>query len=150
MSPDAQILSCRAAFISDVHLGTRGCQAAMLLDFIRHLECEQLYLVGDIIDGWKLKGGWHWPQSHNDVVQKVLRMARKGVAVTYVPGNHDEGARDFCGVHFGGWWLPGTPSTRPPTAGDSWSSTATSSTASCSTPAGSPSSAIGPIEPFSC
>jgi UDP-2,3-diacylglucosamine pyrophosphatase LpxH len=102
MGPHAQTLSCRAAFISDVHLGTRGCQAEMLLDFIRHLECDHLYLVGDIIDGWKLKSGWHWPQSHNDVVQKVLRMARKGVRVTYVPGNHDEVARDFCGVHFGG------------------------------------------------
>jgi len=102
MTANAQDLSVRSVFISDVHLGTRGCQAEMLLDFIRHVECEQLYLVGDIIDGWKLKGGWHWPQSHNDVVQKVLRMARKGVSVTYVPGNHDERARDFCGVHFGG------------------------------------------------
>jgi len=95
-------VSCRAAFISDVHLGTRGCQAELLLDFIRALDCDKLYLVGDIIDGWKLKSGWHWPQSHNDVVQKVLRMARKGVEVIYVPGNHDEGGREFCGVHFGG------------------------------------------------
>jgi len=102
MSQGEPNFSCRSVFISDVHLGTRGCQAEMLLDFIRHLECDHLYLVGDIIDGWKLKGGWHWPQSHNDVVQKVLRMARKGVQVTYVPGNHDERARDFCGVHFGG------------------------------------------------
>jgi UDP-2,3-diacylglucosamine pyrophosphatase LpxH len=92
----------RSVFISDVHLGTRGCQAELLLDFIRHLECEHLYLVGDIIDGWKMKSGWFWPQSHNDVVQKVLRLARKGVAVTYVPGNHDDRVRDFCGVHFGG------------------------------------------------
>ena len=92
----------RSVFISDIHLGTRGCQADMLLDFIRHMECEQLYLVGDIIDGWKLRSGWYWPQSHNDVVQKILRMARKGVKVTYVPGNHDEVVRDFCGVHFGG------------------------------------------------
>jgi UDP-2,3-diacylglucosamine pyrophosphatase LpxH len=95
-------VSCRAAFISDVHLGTRGCQAELLLDFIRALECDTLYLIGDIIDGWKLKSGWYWPQAHNDVVQKVLRMARKGVTVIYVPGNHDEAARDFCGVHFGG------------------------------------------------
>ena len=92
----------RSVFISDVHLGTRGCQAELLLDFIRHLECDALYLVGDIIDGWKLKSGWFWPQAHNDVVQKILRMARKGVAVTYIPGNHDDRVRDFCGAHFGG------------------------------------------------
>jgi UDP-2,3-diacylglucosamine pyrophosphatase LpxH len=92
----------RAVFISDVHLGTRGCQAELLLDFIRHMECETLYLVGDIIDGWKLKGGWFWPQSHNDVLQKILRLARKGVRVVYVPGNHDDRVRDFCGIHFGG------------------------------------------------
>ena len=92
----------RTVFVSDVHLGTRGCQAELLLDFIRHMECETLYLVGDIIDGWRLKSGWYWPQAHNDVVQKVLRLARKGVRVVYVPGNHDEFARDYCQMHFGG------------------------------------------------
>ena len=92
----------RTVFISDVHLGTKGCQAELLLDFIRHIECETLYLVGDIVDGWKLRSGWHWPQAHNDVVQKILRLARKGVRVVYVPGNHDDGVRDFIGVHFGG------------------------------------------------
>ncbi len=102
MTSDVPTYNFRSVFISDVHLGTRGCQAELLLDFIRSMDCEQLYLVGDIIDGWKLKGGWHWPQAHNDVVQKVLRMARKGTAVIYVPGNHDEVARDYCGVHFGG------------------------------------------------
>jgi len=91
----------RTVFISDIHLGARGCQAELLLDFIRHIECETLY-VGDIVDGWKMKSGWYWPQSHNDVVQKVLRMARKGVTVNYIPGNHDDRIRDFCGVHFGG------------------------------------------------
>ena len=99
---DVPLPAFRAVFISDVHLGTRGCQAELLLDFIRHLECDALYLVGDIIDGWKLRSGGYWPQAHNDVVQKVLRMARKGVTVIYVPGNHDEVARDYCGVHFGG------------------------------------------------
>ncbi len=99
---DSPLPALRSVFISDVHLGTRGCQAELLLDFIKHVECETLYLVGDIIDGWKLKSGWHWPQSHNDVVQKILRMARKGVSVIYIPGNHDEIARDYCGVHFGG------------------------------------------------
>jgi predicted phosphodiesterase len=92
----------RTVFISDVHLGTRGCQAELLLDFIRHMECETLYLVGDIVDGWKMKGGVYWPQAHNDVVQKILRLARKGVQVIYIPGNHDEFARDYCGVHLGG------------------------------------------------
>ena len=98
----APSIRCRAAFISDIHLGTRGCQAELLLEFIRELDCETLYLVGDIFDGWKMKSGWYWPQAHNDVVQKVLRMARKGVRVIYIPGNHDERIRDFCGVHFGG------------------------------------------------
>jgi UDP-2,3-diacylglucosamine pyrophosphatase LpxH len=92
----------RTVFISDIHLGTRGCQAELLLDFLRHMTCERLYLVGDIVDGWKMKGGWHWPQSHNDVVQKILRLARKGAQVIYIPGNHDDRVRDFCGVHFGG------------------------------------------------
>ncbi len=92
----------RTVFISDVHLGTRGCQAELLLDFIRHIECETLYLVGDIIDGWRLKGGWYWPQTHNDVVQKVLRLARRGARVIYVPGNHDEFARQYAGMQFGG------------------------------------------------
>jgi len=102
MSAAAPVRQFRTVFISDVHLGTRGCQAELLLDFFRHMECETLYLVGDIIDGWKLKGGWWWPQPHNDVVQKILRMARKGVNVIYVPGNHDDAARDYCGVHLGG------------------------------------------------
>jgi UDP-2,3-diacylglucosamine pyrophosphatase LpxH len=92
----------RSVFISDIHLGTRGCQAELLLDFLRHMTCDYLYLVGDIVDGWKMKTGWHWPQAHNDVVQKLLRLARKGAIVTYIPGNHDDRVRDFCGVHFGG------------------------------------------------
>ena len=97
MSAEIPVHRYRTVFISDIHLGTRGCQAELLLDFIRHLECDTLYLVGDIIDGWKLKSGWFWPQSHNDVVQKILRMARKGAQIIYVPGNHDELARDYWG-----------------------------------------------------
>jgi UDP-2,3-diacylglucosamine pyrophosphatase LpxH len=96
------LLSFRSVFISDIHLGTHGCQAEILLDFLKSVSCERLYLVGDIVDGWRMKRGWHWPQSHNDVVQKLLRHARKGTVVTYIPGNHDEKIRDFCGVHFGG------------------------------------------------
>lgn len=93
---------CRALFLSDVHLGMRGCRADLLVDFLRHHEADTIYLVGDIIDGWQLKSGWHWLQSHNDVVQKLLRQARKGVRVLYIPGNHDEVLRDYCGVHLGG------------------------------------------------
>jgi UDP-2,3-diacylglucosamine pyrophosphatase LpxH len=102
MPDSAPAVRCRAAFISDIHLGTRGCQAELLLEFIRELDCETLYLVGDIVDGWKMKSGWFWPQAHNDVVQKILRLARRGVRVVYIPGNHDDRIRDFCGVHFGG------------------------------------------------
>jgi UDP-2,3-diacylglucosamine pyrophosphatase LpxH len=95
-------LRVRAAWISDLHLGTPGCQAEALLDFLRELHCETLYLVGDIIDGWQLKRTWYWPQSHNDVVQKLLRKARKGTRVVFVPGNHDEFARHFVTHTFGG------------------------------------------------
>ncbi|WP_226825937.1 MULTISPECIES: UDP-2,3-diacylglucosamine diphosphatase [Acidithiobacillus] len=79
----------RSIFLSDVHLGTRGCQAESLLDFLRHNSCQQLYLVGDIIDLWRLKIRWYWPRSHNTVVQKILRLARSGVVVRYIRGNHD-------------------------------------------------------------
>ncbi len=92
----------RTLFISDVHLGTRGCQAEMFLDFLRHFEAETIYLVGDIVDCWRLRRGWYWPQEHNDVVQKLLRKARKGARIVYVPGNHDEVLRDYTGTHFGG------------------------------------------------
>ena len=92
----------RAIFISDLHIGTPGFQADALLDFLKHHPCEMLYLVGDIVDGWQLRRRWFWPQSHNDVVQKLLRRARKGCRVIYVPGNHDEFARAFIGHAFGG------------------------------------------------
>jgi UDP-2,3-diacylglucosamine pyrophosphatase LpxH len=92
----------RAIFISDLHLGTPGCQANALLDFLKCHPSDYLYLVGDIVDGWQLRKRWYWPQSHNDVVQKLLRRARKGCRVVYVPGNHDEFARQFAGQHFGG------------------------------------------------
>ncbi len=92
----------RAIFISDLHLGTRGCKAAHLLDFLRHHECSYLYLVGDIVDGWAMRNGFFWPQSHNDVVQKILRKARKGTRVVFLPGNHDEFSRQFVGLDVGG------------------------------------------------
>ena len=92
----------RTIFMSDIHLGTPGCQALALMDFLRTHPSDTLYLVGDIIDGWQLRRRWYWPQAHNDVVQKLLRRVRKGCRVIYVPGNHDEFARDFIGHHFGG------------------------------------------------
>jgi len=92
----------RTVWISDVHLGTPGCQAHALLDFLKRVECDTLFLVGDIIDGWQLRRSWYWPQAHNDVVQKLLRKARKGTRVIYVPGNHDEFARKFLEHSFGG------------------------------------------------
>lgn len=91
----------RAIFLSDIHLGTRGCQAELLLDFLRRNESDHLYLVGDIVDGWRLKRWWYWPQAHNDVVQKIMRKARKGTSVVYIPGNHDEAARQYCQLTFG-------------------------------------------------
>lgn len=94
--------SHRALFLSDVHLGTRGCQAELLLDFLDHHDAATIYLVGDIIDGWRLRKNWYWPQSHNDVVQKLLQKARGGSRVIYLPGNHDEFLRDYLGTHFGG------------------------------------------------
>lgn len=92
----------RAIFISDLHLGTPGCQAGPLLDFLKDHTSQSLYLIGDIIDGWQLRRRWYWPQLHNDVVQKLLRRARKGCRVVFVPGNHDEFARGFVGLNFGG------------------------------------------------
>ena len=101
-SEDEASRGYRAIFISDLHLGTSGFQAEALLDFMRCHPSEYLYLVGDIVDGWQLRRRWYWPQSHNDVIQKLLRRARKGCRVIYVPGNHDEFARGFIGHQFGG------------------------------------------------
>jgi UDP-2,3-diacylglucosamine pyrophosphatase LpxH len=90
----------RTAWISDIHLGTRGANAAVLLDFLRDHEFETLYIVGDLIDIWQLRRGIYWPQQHNDVIQKILRKARKGTRVIYIPGNHDEMVSQFEG-HYG-------------------------------------------------
>ena len=92
----------RTIFISDLHLGTPGCQAVALLDFLKAHPSDNLYLVGDIIDGWQMRRNWYWPQTHNDVVQKLLKRARKGCRVVFVPGNHDEFSRGFAGHSFGG------------------------------------------------
>ena len=102
MSEESPERRFRTLFISDVHLGARGSQAERLLDFLRSHDADTIYLVGDIVDGWALKSNWYWPQSHNDFVQKMLRKARKGAKVIYVPGNHDEFLRNYYGTHFGG------------------------------------------------
>jgi len=95
------IQNYRTIWISDTHLGTPGAQAKALLHFLKYTHSETLYLVGDIVDGWQLKKRFYWPQEHNDVVQKLLRKARNGTRVIYIPGNHDEAARHYLGVNFG-------------------------------------------------
>jgi len=87
----------RAVFISDVHLGTRGCRSDFLADFLRRVRCDKLFLVGDIVDGWRLQKSWYWDESHSEVLRLILRHARSGTEVTYIPGNHDEMFRK---------WLP--------------------------------------------
>ncbi|MFZ6726357.1 UDP-2,3-diacylglucosamine diphosphatase [Undibacterium sp. MH2W] len=96
------VVRFRTIWISDLHLGTSGCQASKLLEFLRATESETLYLVGDIIDGWQLKRRWYWDQTHNNVVQTVLKKAKKGTNVIFVPGNHDESIRQFIDLDFGG------------------------------------------------
>lgn len=99
---DSITFDFRTVWISDIHLGTKDCKAKELLEFIKHCRAKKIYLVGDIVDGWALKKRWFWPQEHNDVIQKLLRQARKGTEVIFIPGNHDEFARQFCGLNFGG------------------------------------------------
>ena len=96
-----QRMHFRTIWISDIHLGTPGCNADLLMDFLKSIECETLYLVGDIIDAWRLRKGWYWPARHNDVVRRILKMAKHGTHVVYVPGNHDEVLRDYAGLAFG-------------------------------------------------
>lgn len=95
-------LSYRTIWISDVHLGTRGCKDEYLSDFLRHVRCQNLYLVGDIVDFWRLKHGFYWPRLHNEIVRRVLDMARCGTRVIYIPGNHDEVLRDYAGSELNG------------------------------------------------
>jgi len=95
-------LKARTVFLSDVHLGFRGCQADYLLDFLNHLDAEHLVLVGDIVDLWSMKRSVYWPVSHHEVLKSILKLARSGTRVTYVPGNHDEGLRELCGSEVAG------------------------------------------------
>jgi UDP-2,3-diacylglucosamine pyrophosphatase LpxH len=92
----------RTVWISDIHLGTRGCNAELLLDFLRSIECDTLYLVGDILDGWRLRKGWYWPHAHNEVVRRLLKLAHRGTRVVLIAGNHDEMLRPYAGMSFGG------------------------------------------------
>ena len=92
----------RTVWISDIHLGTRGCNATMLVSFLRSIECQTLYLTGDIVDGWRLRKGWFWPDAHNEVLRRILKMAHRGTRVVFIAGNHDEVFRDYAGLTFGG------------------------------------------------
>jgi UDP-2,3-diacylglucosamine pyrophosphatase LpxH len=94
--------SYRTIWISDVHLGTRGCNDRMLIDFLDHVDSEYLYLVGDIIDGWRMKKRFYWPERHNAIVRRIMKRAKRGTKVIYIPGNHDEMFRQFAGMNFGG------------------------------------------------
>jgi UDP-2,3-diacylglucosamine pyrophosphatase LpxH len=91
----------RTIFLSDTHLGTRGCAAAQLYKFLKENDAETIYLLGDIIDIWRLSVRFYWPHSHIDVVRRLLQMSRKDIKVVYIPGNHDEKMRAFCGLSFG-------------------------------------------------
>lgn len=102
MAQSADQQQFRTIFISDVHLGSKAAKTEQLLSFLKIHDAETIILLGDIVDGWRLKRSWYWPQGCNDVVQKLLRKARKGTRIVYIPGNHDEFLRDFPGIHFGG------------------------------------------------
>ena len=101
MESKKSLITYKSLFISDVHLGTKGCQADKLLEFFKFSRSENLYLVGDIIDVWAMQKTFYWPQPHNDVIQKILRKARHGTKVFYIIGNHDEVFRKFIPMHFG-------------------------------------------------
>ena len=92
----------RTIWISDVHLGTKGCNHELLIDFLDHTDSDTMYLVGDIIDGWRLKKKFYWPPAHNDIVWRILKRAKRGTRIVYIPGNHDEMFRQFSGLNFGG------------------------------------------------
>lgn len=96
-----QKIKVRSVWISDIHLGFKGCSAEFLLDFLHHVECDYLYLVGDIIDIWEMKKRMFWPQEHNNVIRTILGKAKHHTKVVYVPGNHDEMLRDYDGAVFG-------------------------------------------------
>ena len=100
-SPDAPVVNARSLFLSDIHLGTRACRAHELLELLRDYDCENIFLVGDIIDFWAMSRGIYWPEVQNTVIQKILKKARHGARVFLIPGNHDEALREYVGSAFG-------------------------------------------------
>lgn len=100
-SATRQTIRLRSVFVSDVHLGSKGCRADQLLDFLKSVEVDYLFLVGDIVDLWAMRKNFFWPQEHNNVLRTVLGKAKGGTRVIYIPGNHDEDLREFCGAVFG-------------------------------------------------
>ncbi len=95
-------LRYRTLFLSDIHLGSGTAMADQATDFLKHIECETLYLVGDIVDMWRLRSRWRWPECHHRFVRRILKMAQKGTNVIFIPGNHDDAAREYVGLNFGG------------------------------------------------
>lgn len=91
----------RTIWLSDIHLGYRGCKAEYLLDFLHSTEAETIYLVGDIIDIWSMKRSMYWPQSHNNVIRTILGKAKKGTRIIFIPGNHDIQIRELVENQFG-------------------------------------------------
>jgi len=100
-NPSKRALRFRSVFISDVHLGCRGSRADYLLDFLKSIDTDHLYLVGDIVDGWSMSRSFYWPQTHNNVLRLILSKAKHGSKVTYIPGNHDAPFREHVGLTFG-------------------------------------------------
>ena len=94
-------MKIEALFISDVHLGSKGSNATEVLEVLKMYQPEYLFLVGDIIDGWLLKRKFRWPQSHTNVIRKIMSYSKNGTKVIYIPGNHDEFMRDYLDLHFG-------------------------------------------------
>ena len=93
----------KSIFISDVHLGSKGCKADLLCDFLKHNTSENLFLVGDIIDGWRLSRKYYWPQSHTNVIRRILTAAKRDTSVTYIAGNHDEALRNLLHNAYRDW-----------------------------------------------
>jgi UDP-2,3-diacylglucosamine pyrophosphatase LpxH len=100
LQPDGK-LDCRTLWISDVHLGSSNCKAQYLLQLLKRVRCQRIYLVGDIVDVWAMHRRVYWPESHNLVLRQLLSKSRAGVEVFYIPGNHDQNFREFCGNDFG-------------------------------------------------
>lgn len=98
----AKHITCRTVFMSDLHLGSGIARADDATEFLKRVECDTLYLVGDILDMWRLRSRWHWPADHHRFILRVLKMASKGVRVVFIPGNHDDAARDYAGLNIGG------------------------------------------------